>query len=109
MRLCAWPLGTELYVGAHGWWRLCSYVVTIRPRGLPWSPCPIPWPLLRPTFLQVDRHLPTMTVEETRKFACDSMAGGTHLSDFGGDLNDEQKELVAWMDAKYFKVMPAQH
>lgn len=61
-------------------------------------------------FLQVDRHLPTMTVEETLKFAFDSMAGGTHLGNFDGkdlNLSDEQKDLVAWMDAKNLKVMAA--
>lgn len=51
-----------------------------------------------------------MTVEETLRFAFDSMAGGTHLGNLDGkDLNltDEQKDLVAWMDAKHFKVMAA--
>ncbi|CAM9251648.1 unnamed protein product, partial [Laminaria digitata] len=56
---------------------------------------------------QADRHLPTMTVEETLRFAFDSMAGGTHLANLDGEdlnLSDEQKDLVAWMDAKHFKV-----
>eukprot|EP00904_Undaria_pinnatifida_P014208 jgi/Undpi1/9918/HiC_scaffold_28.g12372.m1 len=56
---------------------------------------------------QVDRHLPTMTVEETLNFAFASMSGGTHLPHLGAaglNLTDEQKELVAWMDAKHFKV-----
>lgn len=54
--------------------------------------------------------MPTMTVEETLKFAFDSMAGGTHLGKLDEkdlNLSDEQKDLVAWMDAKYFKVMAA--
>lgn len=61
--------------------------------------------------VQVERHLPTMTVEETLRFAFDSMAGGTHLPHLDGEglsLNDEQKDLVAWMDAKHFKVTEAQ-
>eukprot|EP00752_Nemacystus_decipiens_P004290 g3919.t1 len=56
---------------------------------------------------QAERHLPTMTVEETFKFAFDSMNGGTHgrsLGGEGGGFSDEQKELVSWMDSKYFKV-----
>lgn len=46
-----------------------------------------------------------MTVEETFKFAFDSMMGGTHMTDLGRqDLSDEQKELVKWMDDKHMKV-----
>ncbi|CAM9737972.1 unnamed protein product [Ascophyllum nodosum] len=55
---------------------------------------------------QADRHLPTLTVEETFRFAFDSMAGGTHKAGLGGGsamLNDEQKALVEWMDSRYFK------
>lgn len=54
--------------------------------------------------------MPTMTVEETLRFAFDSMAGGSHIAHIGGvdsGLSDEQKELVAWMDEKHFKVMTA--
>ena len=57
----------------------------------------------RPRKLQGERHLPTMTVEETFKFAFDSMSGGTHL--LGREnLSIEQKTLVEWMDERYFKV-----
>lgn len=58
-------------------------------------------------FYQADRHLPTMTVEETFKFAFDSMSGGTHGQPTGEgneSFSDEQKELVSWMDGKYMKV-----
>lgn len=51
-----------------------------------------------------------MTVEETLTFAFNSMAGGTHLGNYDGkdlNLSDDQKDLVAWMDAKNFKVMAA--
>lgn len=51
--------------------------------------------------------MPTMTVEETFRFAFDSMSGGTHGQSLGeGDesFTDEQKELVSWMDSKYMKV-----
>lgn len=50
-----------------------------------------------------------MTVEETFKFAFDSMSGGTHgisLREKDEGFSDEQKELVSWMDSKYFKVRP---
>ena len=56
--------------------------------------------------MKADRHLPTLTVEETFRFAFDSMAGGTHKAGLGGGsemLNDEQKALVEWMDSRYFK------
>lgn len=47
-----------------------------------------------------------MTVLETFKFAFDSMSGGTHGSlvmDEEG-LNDDQKDLISWMDGTRFKV-----
>lgn len=47
-----------------------------------------------PDVFQVDRHLPTMTVEETLRFEIDSMAGGNHMAPTGGvdsSLSDEQK------------------
>ncbi|CAN0428319.1 unnamed protein product, partial [Ectocarpus sp. 12 AP-2014] len=49
-----------------------------------------------------DRHLPTMTVHETLKFAFDSMAGGTHAEGLGeaDGLTDDQKDLISWMDSK---------
>lgn len=53
--------------------------------------------------------MPTMTVEETFKFAFDSMSGGTHglsLGESGEGFSDDQKDLVSWMDSKYFKVAP---
>lgn len=56
--------------------------------------------------------MPTMTVEETLNFAFASMSGGTHLPHLGAaglNLTDEQKELVAWMDAKHFKVTGVQY
>eukprot|EP00903_Cladosiphon_okamuranus_P018818 g17309.t1 len=56
---------------------------------------------------QADRHLPTMTVEETLKFAFDCMSGGTHglpLREGDEGFSDEQKELVSWMDSKNLKV-----
>lgn len=51
--------------------------------------------------------MPTLTVEETFKFAFDSMTGGTHRMETGeteASLTDEQKALVEWMDNRYFKV-----
>lgn len=47
-----------------------------------------------------------MTVEETLKFAFDSMSGGTHESmmDHNESVTDDQKNLMSWMDSKYFKV-----
>ncbi|CBN79954.1 pleiotropic drug resistance transporter [Ectocarpus siliculosus] len=54
---------------------------------------------------QADRHLPTMTVLETFKFAFDSMSGGTHGSLVAEEgLNDDQKDLISWMDSMRFKV-----
>ncbi|CAM9674100.1 unnamed protein product, partial [Scytosiphon promiscuus] len=56
---------------------------------------------------QADRHVPTMTVQETFQFAFDSMCGGTHaggLREGTDSLSDEQKELISWMDSRYFKV-----
>lgn len=55
---------------------------------------------------QGERHLPTMTVHETLKFAFDSMAGGTHAEGLGEEdgLTDDQKELISWMDSKHLKV-----
>ncbi|CAN0292600.1 unnamed protein product, partial [Scytosiphon promiscuus] len=58
---------------------------------------------------QADRHVPTMTVQETFQFAFDSMCGGSHANGLVGgmdSLSADQKELVSWMDNKYFKVMP---
>lgn len=49
-----------------------------------------------------------MTVEETFKFAFDSMSGGTHgraLGEGGESFSDDQKELVSWMNSKNFKVI----
>lgn len=65
-----------------------------------------------PVFVakKADRHLPTMTVEETFKFAFDSMCGGTHgqvMGEGSESFSDEQKDLVSWMDSKYFKVTTA--
>ncbi|CAM9975163.1 unnamed protein product [Scytosiphon promiscuus] len=55
---------------------------------------------------QTDRHMPTMTVQETFKFAFDSMSGGTHENAMSGkdSMTDDQKDLTSWMDSKYFKV-----
>ncbi len=56
---------------------------------------------------QMDRHLPTMTVQETFKFAFDSMSGGSHTRGRtqGDDtLTADQRDLISWMDSKYFKV-----
>lgn len=56
---------------------------------------------------QTDRHLPTMTVQETFKFAFDCMAAGTHGLDIGAGgkpLTKKQEELVSWMDEKGLKV-----
>ncbi|CAM9128278.1 unnamed protein product [Scytosiphon promiscuus] len=55
---------------------------------------------------QADRHLPTMTVHETFKFAFDSMSGGTHENMMLGNegTTDAQKALMSWMDSTYFKV-----
>lgn len=44
-----------------------------------------------------------MTVEETFKFAFDSMSGGSHVLGVG-TLSAEQEALVKWMDERYFKV-----
>lgn len=58
---------------------------------------------------QADRHLPTMTVQETFKFAFDSMGGGSHMTDIWGSdydvLSPDQKDLVDWMDQKNLKVI----
>lgn len=50
--------------------------------------------------------MPTMTVNETFNFAFDSMSGGTHASMMEGNesMTDAQKDLMSWMDSKYFKV-----
>ena len=51
-----------------------------------------------------------MTVEETFRFAFDSMNGGTHglsLAEGQEGFSDDQKDLVSWMDSKYFKVAAA--
>ncbi|CAM9790102.1 unnamed protein product, partial [Ectocarpus sp. 12 AP-2014] len=55
---------------------------------------------------QADRHLPTMTVHGTLKFAFDSMAGGTHTEGLGEEdgLTNDQKDLISWMDSKELKV-----
>lgn len=46
-----------------------------------------------------------MTVLETFKFAFDSMSGGTHGSLVVKEgLNDDQKDLISWMDSTRFKV-----
>ena len=46
-----------------------------------------------------------MTVDETFKFAFDSMNGGTHGIGLPKEgLTADQKELISWMDSKYFKV-----
>lgn len=48
-----------------------------------------------------------MTVQETFKFAFDSMSGGSHsrgLAQSDGTLTADQKDLISWMDSKYFKV-----
>lgn len=65
-------------------------------------------PILMRSLCQGDRHLPTMTVHETLKFAFDSMSGGTHgnLMEGNETMTDDQKGLVSWMDNKYFKVKP---
>lgn len=56
----------------------------------------------------MDRHLPTMTVEETFTFAFESMGGASHLSGIGAasgsDLTDDQRALIKWMDKKHMKV-----
>lgn len=62
--------------------------------------------------LQVDRHLPTMTVQETFQFAFDHMMGGTHginLSGASVDLTDDQKDLIEWMNEKRMKVFTHGH
>ncbi|CAM9164398.1 unnamed protein product [Ectocarpus sp. 13 AM-2016] len=56
---------------------------------------------------QADRHVPTMTVNETFSFAFDSMAGGSHgliFPEGSTALTEEQKTLLKWMDENHFKV-----
>ncbi|CBJ30624.1 conserved unknown protein [Ectocarpus siliculosus] len=55
---------------------------------------------------QADRHIPTMTVNETFTFAFNSMAGASHGLNFpeGSTATEEQKSLFAWMDENNFKV-----